>query len=72
MASKPAALEHQPPVSRIGQQGEDLYCAIDEAGEVSLRADAWVDSTNGSVYRFSPEAFKDNTQFAKGLHELQR
>ncbi|KAA1074007.1 glycogen(starch) synthase [Puccinia graminis f. sp. tritici] len=48
------------------------YCVIDETGEVALRADAWVTGTSGSLYLFSPEPFRDNSEYAKRISAANR
>lgn len=56
----------------MSEQIEYPYCTTDEAGEVALRADAWVTSTSEPVYALSAESFRDNTEYAKRISSANR
>jgi hypothetical protein len=53
-------------------QVEYPYCTTDDAGEVALRADAWVTGTSEPVYTLSAEGFRDNTEYAKRISTANR
>ncbi|KNZ49935.1 hypothetical protein VP01_468g4 [Puccinia sorghi] len=56
----------------MSERVEYPYCTTDEAGEVALRADAWVTSTSEPIYKLTPESFRDNTEYAKRISAANR
>lgn len=67
MSAKANTANASAPLPVGSQHQEHLYCFIDETGEVALRGDAWITGTSSPAYTFSPEAFRDNTEYAKRI-----